>query len=75
MQRSISIHLADSWLVCFTLLAWTVSKPGVTNSSCLAGRIGNKMVYAGQYKYHMDLFDLIFEKKVLLAVHFLKRSI
>ena len=29
----------------------------------------------GQYKYHKDLFDLTFEKKWGLEVHFLKRSI
>ncbi len=31
--------------------------------SCLVDHIGNKIVYAGQYKYHNDLFDLTFEIK------------
>jgi hypothetical protein len=34
-----------------------------------------KLVDEGQYKYIKDLFDITFEKNVLLAVHFLKRSV
>ncbi len=31
-------------------------RPGVGNSLSLAGHIGNKTIYGGHYKCHMDLF-------------------
>ncbi len=34
-----------------------------------------KLVDEGQYKQNKDLFDMTFEKNVLLEVHFLKRSV
>jgi hypothetical protein len=33
-----------------------------------------KMVYAGQYKYHMDLFDFTFERKWALSGPFRKKA-
>ncbi len=36
------------------------SMSGVGNSFWPTGHTGNKIVYAGLYQYHMDLFDLIF---------------
>jgi len=48
---------------------------GVGNSLWLAGHIGNKIAYAGQYKYHNDLFDLTFERKGAFSGPFKKRTI
>jgi len=39
------------------------------------GHIGNKIVSAGQYKYHNDLFDLTFETRGAFSCPFLKRTI
>jgi len=48
---------------------------GVGNSLSLAGHIGKKIIYGGQYKYHMDLIELTLRENGLLAFQFRKRSI
>jgi len=48
--------------------------PEVGNSSARGTKLEIKLVYVGQYKYHMDLFNLPFERKWTFYSPFLKKK-
>ncbi len=49
-------------------------KPGVGNSLSLAGHIGIKIIYGGQYKYHMNLFELTVKRKLAFSGPFSEKK-